>query len=145
MPTQFAYWPGSAAEKRLKAIARRLGGSPAPRTDFYGILFGNRRVLYRHAQYMILTVRGHQYERIEWTNPFGAKDQLRGVDYVLLHAREPREAFYLFPAARAKALARQFPTRLNVGADPARKNVESSEAIDRYLISLRDLRKRFGR
>lgn len=135
----FGYFKGSAAHKLLVAIAKRLDGKLAD--DFSGIVVGGHRILYRHAQFGIVTGQtGGKYPRWNWGTPFGTTAHHRLIDYVLLHASRPEEAFFLVPVSKAQSLARAFPLRLNIAADP-KKQSAIFDKIAPYAVSLAELKR----
>lgn len=139
-----AYWPKSFAEKRLKEIAKRLGGKIS--VDFSGIVLHGKNILYRHNRGYYQVTRGRKYGRWCWKVPFGREEDWRKVDFVLLHGPafgEFNESFFLFTVREAARLGRAWPDQLNIGADPRVMRGERDK-IWKHRVTLTELRRKFS-
>lgn len=74
---------GSAAEKHLLSVCRKLGARPA--SEFHGFHLKGAGYLYRRGR--VVAVHGTHY-RWEWKNPFGSEQEHRAYDFVLLDGPE---------------------------------------------------------
>lgn len=110
-----AWMPGSPVHKWLEENAKRFGGKVA--YDFCGFTVKGKNVLYRHAQlaniHRSTEDETKTYQRWNWKDPFHEKTRVR-IDFILLHASEPRQVFILIPASKAERFAETFPNRINV-------------------------------
>lgn len=129
---QRTIFPGSFAETRLNAIAKRLGGKVSIR--FSGIVVNGHDVLYRHAQYGTQPRPKASYEQWNWRFPFGKNNEVEpGVEFFLLHATRPEEAFFLFDRKAANRLIRIFPLRVHIPVSPKRLSADRAVVLDHRL------------
>lgn len=141
-----AYWPKSSTEKRLKSIAKRLGGKIS--VDFSGIVVGDKNILYRHTNGYYQKTRGKKYGRWSWNVPFGREADWHKVDFVLLHGSPfgaIEEAFLLFTVRKAVHFGRAWPGYINISAEPMRAPHGNRDKIWKHQLSLAEVRRTLAR
>jgi len=134
---------GGIGNPQTRALAKRLGGENSRR--FYGIVIGDKDVLYRHGQYRYTVSPSNQERYFRWFWLKATEEDLKKTDFLLLHATKPDETFFLIPTKKAKPILDEFSGRtISVAVEPGgsiRKRRDAREMLEPFRITFSNLKK----